>query len=94
MKLTQVIFRSLSWIHLSHVHKDSGLRWYPTELTEVPADSTDLELVISCSSVSCLINTEPLELLRLQPSEPIASESEDSLIEFDIILPDSSSGSY
>ncbi len=31
--------------------------------------------VISCSSVSCLINTEPLELLRLQPNEPIASES-------------------
>ncbi len=35
----------------------------------------DLELVISYSSVSCLINTEPLELLRLQPSELIASES-------------------
>ncbi len=31
--------------------------------------------VISCSSVSCLIDTEPLELLRLQPSELIASES-------------------
>ncbi len=29
------------------------------------------------SAVSCLINTEPLELLmlRLQPNEPIASES-------------------
>ncbi len=42
----------------------------------MPADSTDLELAISCSSVSCLINMEPLELLRLQPNEPIASESE------------------
>ncbi len=42
----------------------------------MPAGSTDLELAISCSSVSCLINTEPLELLRLQPSELIASESE------------------
>ncbi len=44
----------------------------------IPADSTDLEQVISCSSVSCLINMEPLELLRLQPSElihVIASES-------------------
>ncbi len=41
-----------------------------------PADPTDLVQVISCSSSSCLINTEPLELLRLQPSEPIASESE------------------
>ncbi len=47
-------------------------------LTEMPADSTDLELVISCSSVSCLINMEPLELLRLQPNELIASESVDS----------------
>ena len=28
-----------------------------------------------CGSVSCLINMEPLELLRLQPSEPIGSES-------------------
>ncbi len=33
-----------------------------------------LEQVKSCASVSCLINTEPLELLHLQPSEPIASE--------------------
>ena len=30
---------------------------------------------LKCSSVSFLINMEPLELLRLQPSEPIASES-------------------
>ncbi len=37
------------------------------------AASTDLEQVIS--SVSCLINMEPSELLRLQPSELIASES-------------------
>ncbi len=29
----------------------------------------------SCDSVSRLINMEPLELLRLQPNEPIASES-------------------
>ena len=35
-----------------------------------------LKLVKSCTSVSCLINMEPLELLRLQPSELIASESE------------------
>ena len=34
-----------------------------------------LEQASSCSSVSGLINTEPLELFRLQPSEPIASES-------------------
>ncbi len=43
------------------------------------AESTVLEQVSSCGSISCLINTEPLELLlellRLQPSEPIASES-------------------
>ncbi len=44
----------------------------------MPAHSTDLELVISCSSASCLINMEPLELLRLQPNEPIASESVES----------------
>ena len=49
-------------------------------LSGMPADSTDLELVISCRSVSCLINMEPLELLvtcnlHLQPNEPIASES-------------------
>ncbi len=36
---------------------------------------TVLEQVKSCGSISCLINTEPLELLRLQPSELIASES-------------------
>ena len=41
----------------------------------MPADSTDLELAMSCSSVSCPINMEPLQLLRLQPSEPIASKS-------------------
>ncbi len=41
----------------------------------MPAESTILEQVKSCNSVSCLINMEPLELLRLQPSEPIASES-------------------
>ncbi len=41
----------------------------------IPADYADLVQVISCSSVSCLINTEQLELLSLQPSEPIASES-------------------
>ncbi len=52
---------------------DALRQW--TELTEMPADSTDLEAVISYSSVSCLINMEPLELLCLQPSEPIASES-------------------
>ena len=34
-----------------------------------------LEQLKSCGSVSCLINTEPLELLRLQPIEPVASES-------------------
>ncbi len=38
------------------------------------AESTVLEQVKSCASVSCLIITEPLELLRLKPSEPIASE--------------------
>ena len=54
---------------------DNGLWWYPTALTEMPAGSTDLELAISCGAVSCLFNTEPLELLRLQPSELIASES-------------------
>ncbi len=42
----------------------------------MPVDSTGLEQVISWSSVSCLINTEPLGLLRLQLSEPIASERE------------------
>ncbi len=36
---------------------------------------TVLEQVQSCGSVSCLVNTEPLELLCLQPSELIASES-------------------
>ncbi len=39
------------------------------------AEFTVIEEVSSCGSVSCLINTEPLELLRLQPSEPMASES-------------------
>ncbi len=39
------------------------------------AEFTVLKQVSSCGSVSCLINTEPLEMLRLQPSEPIASES-------------------
>ena len=38
-----------------------------------------LTLVKSCASVSYLINTEPLELLRLQPSELIASESVGSM---------------
>ena len=34
-----------------------------------------IKQVKSYGSVSCLINMEPSELLRLQPSEPIASES-------------------
>ncbi len=38
-------------------------------------EAAALKLVKSCTSVICLINMEPLELLRLQPSEPIASES-------------------
>ncbi len=41
----------------------------------MPAESSVLEQDKSCGSVSCLINMEPSELLRLQPSEPIASES-------------------
>ncbi len=41
----------------------------------MPAESTTLEQVKSCTSVSCLIYMEPLELLRLQLSELIASES-------------------
>ncbi len=41
----------------------------------MPADPSVLEQVKSCGSVSCLINMEPPELLRLQLSEPIASES-------------------
>ncbi len=35
----------------------------------------DMHGAKSCSSISCLINTEPLQLLCLQPSEPITSES-------------------
>ena len=35
---------------------------------------TVLEQVKSCGSVSCQINTDPLELLRLQSSELIASK--------------------
>ncbi len=42
----------------------------------MPAESSVLEQVKSGGSVSCLINMEPSELLRLQPSEPIASECE------------------
>ncbi len=61
MQLTQGISRSLTWI---------SIHW-----TELPAESTILEQVKSCGSISCLINLEPLELLRLQPSELIASES-------------------
>ncbi len=34
-----------------------------------------LKLVKICAPFSCLINMEPLELLRLHPSELIASES-------------------
>ncbi len=41
----------------------------------MPAASFVLEQVKSCGSVSWLINMEPSELLRLQPSESIASES-------------------
>ncbi len=43
----------------------------------MPAEPSVLEQVKSCGSVSCLINMEPSELLRLQPSERIASESVD-----------------
>ena len=50
-----------------------------------PRCSTILEQVKSCGSVSCLVNTEPLELLRLQPSELIASES---AVSFTIFHPD------
>ncbi len=41
----------------------------------MPAESIILEQVKSCGSVSCLINTERLELLRPQPREWIASDS-------------------
>ncbi len=34
-----------------------------------------MEAFKCCASASCLINTEPLELLRLYPSESNASES-------------------
>ena len=44
-------------------------------LAQMPAEPSVLEQVKSCGSVSCLINMEPSELLHLQPSEPIASES-------------------
>ncbi len=72
MQLTQVTFPSLSLIS----PESAALRQQtPVISTEMLADSTALEQVISCSSVSCLINTAPLELLRLQLSEPIASES-------------------
>ncbi len=37
--------------------------------------------VNSCKSVSCLINTEPIELSCLHPSEPIVSESGDKIVE-------------
>ncbi len=42
---------------------------------EYTPEAAVLTLVKSCASVSCLINMEPLELLRLQPSELIPSES-------------------
>ncbi len=41
---------------------------------EYTPEAAVLTLVKSCASVNCLINMEPLELLRLQPSELIASE--------------------
>ena len=46
------------------------------------SESTVLEQVKSCGSVSCLINTEPLELLPVQPSELIASESTEPITDF------------
>ena len=47
----------------------SWLRWFSVHWIKGPAESNVLEQVKSCSSVSCLINMEPLELLHLQLSE-------------------------
>ncbi len=41
---------------------------------------------MSCASVSCLINTEPLELLRLQPSELMLVHYADWLITVDFLF--------
>ncbi len=74
MQLSQVIFCSLGWI----LPESTVLQFVPgssIHWIEMPAEFTALEQVNSCGSVSCLINMEPLELLRLQPSEPIASDS-------------------
>ncbi len=54
-----------------------ALLYMQQKKTGIPPDFTVLEQVKSCGSVSCLINTESFELLRLQPSKPIASESVD-----------------
>ncbi len=61
--------------HLSPLSQCGWLRWFSSYWTELPAESTILEQFKNCGSVSCLINMEPLKLLRLQPSEPTACES-------------------
>ncbi len=69
--LSEEIAHPTIYQHLSQLSVDIQLNG----LIKCREDSTHLEQVLSCSSVSCLINMEPVELLRLQPSEPIASES-------------------
>ncbi len=65
-----MIYRSLNWMS-----PQSTVLMYLTLVIYCSLDWLSPKLVKSCNSVSCLINTEPSELLRLQPSDPIASES-------------------
>ena len=69
MQHTQVIFHSLSWIS----PESAALRQW-TQVISSLMNWNALEQLKSCGSVSCLINTEQLELLHLQLSEPIAPE--------------------
>ena len=68
LSLKKKIAHSTVYHHPSHLSVD-------VQLSGLIKFREDLELVKSCASVSCLINTEPLELIHLQPSESISSES-------------------
>ena len=66
----------LTWLDVTSVYcLDVADWWFTVHWTGFHLDSTVSKLVKSCDSVSWVINTELSELLRLQPSELIASES-------------------
>ena len=64
VQLTQDISVYWTECRLSPLSLYSWIRWFAVHWSGMSAQCTVLEQVKGCASVSCLINTEPLELLQ------------------------------